>query len=572
METHVSLEGTVQGKAATLRLVGQTLEVILNKKETWLQVPVELVLDVSWKSPHLLISLLAPKRHSEHASRILTRDQWAQRHANKHVASLSLFQFRAHTYDGSSWANTVMTKAYDRTPARRRVLVICNPSSGKGHAKHVLEDVTKPIFQAARFELDVVETTARGDAFRFCTTLDVSRYDIMAFVGGDGTLHEAINGLASRNDAVRALSIPLVPIPAGSGNGLYVSLHGAEIGFSAPVACLTAIKGVPYSHELMAVTQPLDAFGSSGRWPYTLRKTTKDGRGYVQFYSFMSQAIGIMADIDIGTEAWRFIGDIRFTLGYVFAVLRNKACPIHVDAYFGASGTASHASMYECARQTPVRVLQRNGQLQHSSAIFHHEQMQPHTHMGTTKDLPADVHRLRFGTVLDELPMSPTPFDPTSASHPPSDVWTRIHTAVSTVYTGKVPYVARSLLAFPYTCPDDGLFDVLLQEQRSSAMKKILATTRGETGDHIFDHGMDYFKVEALRITPYENAMKKNARHYISIDGESVPYAPFQVEVSPLHVSLLTLSDDEWLAPSIRARTIDSHASRYASTATSPDS
>ena len=66
--------------------------------------------------------------------------------------------------------------------------------------------------------------------------------------------------------------------------------------------------------------------------------------------------------------------------------------------------------------------------------------------------------------------------------------------------------------------------------------------------------------------------MKENARHYISIDGESVPYAPFQVEVSPLHVSLLTLSDDEWLAPSIRARTIDSHASRYASTATSPDS
>ena len=70
---------------------------------------------------------------------------------------------------------------------------------------------------------------------------------------------------------------------------------------------------------------------------------------------------------------------------------------------------------------------------------------------------------------------------------------------------------------------------------------------------------MHYIKVHALRITPHPNT----PRRFLSVDGEMVPYAPIQVEVSPLRITLLTLSDDEWSAPSIRAHTIQAHASRY---------
>lgn len=31
--------------------------------------------------------------------------------------------------------------------------------------------------------------------------------------------------------------------------------------------------------------------------------------------SFMSQAVGLMADLDIGTENLRWMGDIRFVIG-----------------------------------------------------------------------------------------------------------------------------------------------------------------------------------------------------------------------------------------------------------------
>ena len=34
--------------------------------------------------------------------------------------------------------------------------------------------------------------------------------------------------------------------------------------------------------------------------------------------SFMSQAVGLMADADLGTEHLRWMGDTRFTLGYLY--------------------------------------------------------------------------------------------------------------------------------------------------------------------------------------------------------------------------------------------------------------
>ena len=33
--------------------------------------------------------------------------------------------------------------------------------------------------------------------------------------------------------------------------------------------------------------------------------------------SFMSQALGLMADLDIGTEYLRWMGDLRFMLGFL---------------------------------------------------------------------------------------------------------------------------------------------------------------------------------------------------------------------------------------------------------------
>lgn len=71
-------------------------------------------------------------------------------------------------------------------------------------------------------------TERRGHAAEIAKTLSVD-YDAVVTVSGDGLMHEIINGFAEREDARRALQIPVAPIPTGSGNGFCISLLGLPV-------------------------------------------------------------------------------------------------------------------------------------------------------------------------------------------------------------------------------------------------------------------------------------------------------------------------------------------------------
>jgi sphingosine kinase len=47
--------------------------------------------------------------------------------------------------------------------------------------------------------------------------MDLSEIDAVLAVGGDGTLHECVNGLMQRKDKEILSRVPLVTIPAGTG-------------------------------------------------------------------------------------------------------------------------------------------------------------------------------------------------------------------------------------------------------------------------------------------------------------------------------------------------------------------
>ena len=536
-----TLRAKLQEHDATLTLANDMLEIEC-RGHVWIRLPTDLVLNAAWEAPHLTLSVLAPSQLQKGRTlQEFSREQWKNRRRDKFVATITAHTFTFQASENASvWADEVMHAAYPRMQPYRRILVLCNPSSGRGHARKVLNSVVVPTLKAAGCHVTVLQTTARAHAYKESLSMDVSQYDVLACVGGDGTIHEVVNGLAARSDAGDVMQkLPIVPVPAGSGNGLFLSLHGVEHGFASAIACLTAIKGSPHAHELMTITQAASAFGTDSRWPYTIRHRSADGTEYVQYYSFMSQAIGIMADIDIGTEKWRFIGDARFTIGYLLGVLINKPCAVHMDVVLGPHGTTSCAEMHERSVHASTNPSQG------------YPVLDPHT----------DVHAIQYGSVVDALPLDDTPLDPSQPATP-SSTWRRVQAVHSSIYAGKVPYVARTLMAFPYARPDDHLLDVLIQDQRMPAWRKILATTHGESGDHIFDQGMHYFKVAALRITP-QQPEKDRGRRYISVDGEQVPYTAFQAEVSPLHVLLLSLEDEDWQPPNLKSPTVHTHKDRY---------
>jgi diacylglycerol kinase family enzyme len=94
-------------------------------------------------------------------------------------------------------------------PARkRRMLIIVNP-----YAATVSDRLRHLVVYAlqGRFEVDAVDTEARGHATEICREAAHEGYDVVVAFGGDGTVNEAANGLLGSET-------PLCCLPGGSSN------------------------------------------------------------------------------------------------------------------------------------------------------------------------------------------------------------------------------------------------------------------------------------------------------------------------------------------------------------------
>ncbi len=91
---------------------------------------------------------------------------------------------------------------------KKRMLIIVNP-----YATTVSDRLRHLVVYAlqGRYELDAVDTQARGHAIEICKEAAHEGYDVVVAFGGDGTVNEAANGLAGS-------STPLSCLPGGSAN------------------------------------------------------------------------------------------------------------------------------------------------------------------------------------------------------------------------------------------------------------------------------------------------------------------------------------------------------------------
>jgi diacylglycerol kinase (ATP) len=101
-------------------------------------------------------------------------------------------------------------------PAARRLLIIFNPAAGWRRRRRL-----EPVLTHLRdhgCSLVLRGTEGPGDAERFAAEVDPGAFYLVVVAGGDGTVNEAINGLAR-------CDLPLAVIPLGTANVL-----AAEIG------------------------------------------------------------------------------------------------------------------------------------------------------------------------------------------------------------------------------------------------------------------------------------------------------------------------------------------------------
>jgi YegS/Rv2252/BmrU family lipid kinase len=168
----------------------------------------------------------------------------------------------------------------------KRYVVIVNPASGHRRGLQVLEQI-RPIFESAGAELDSKVCERPRHAFQLASKID-DTYQACCVIGGDGTIHEVVNGLMKRGvDAV----IPLGLIPAGTGN----TLHFHQQAGADPVEAAKRI--------LAGSVSPLDV----ARVTMTVETV----------YCVNIVGWAAVADINVWAEQLRWCGPARYALAAI---------------------------------------------------------------------------------------------------------------------------------------------------------------------------------------------------------------------------------------------------------------
>ncbi|RKF65770.1 Sphingoid long chain base kinase 5 [Golovinomyces cichoracearum] len=254
---------------------------------------------------------------------------------------------------------------------------------------------------------------------------------------------------------------------------------------SASLATLAIIKGIPTPLDLISITQ-----------------------GETRTLSFLSQSVGIVAESDLATEHLRFLGAQRFTYGLLARLLTKKIYPCKIA----------------------IKVVMDDKQI-----IKDHYKNEIDNGNSATEDTSL-VNRdedglppLKFGTVSDDLP----------------EDWELVsYSKLGNFYCGNMAYMALGANFFPATLPNDGYMDLVCIDgdiSRRLALKMLLAAEN----DKFFEMpGVWYRKILGYRIIP-----QNQEDGYISIDGERVPFEPFQAEVHKGLGTVLSKSGHFYEAP-----------------------
>src|SRR5215210_1213678 len=116
----------------------------------------------------------------------------------------------------------------------RKVKIILNPMADMGNAWRVARDLRSITEQHG--DVDWSGTVYPGHAIQLARQAGEGSYDMVIAMGGDGTVHEVINGLMQVSENRRPV---LGVVPVGSGNDFAHSISVAKNSNEALTHALT---------------------------------------------------------------------------------------------------------------------------------------------------------------------------------------------------------------------------------------------------------------------------------------------------------------------------------------------
>src|SRR5574343_1595904 len=144
--------------------------------------------------------------------------------------------------------------AHNGSPVLAWRIVMAHPSRivFNLHGRHCPQGLPEHLLAPLRadFDVDVLLTSSADSATRYAREAALSGARWVVAVGGDGTVHEVVNGLMSVPEAARQ-QLALAVLPTGTGNDCARSLGS---GNSVPDLLALMAAGQVHALDLIRVT------------------------------------------------------------------------------------------------------------------------------------------------------------------------------------------------------------------------------------------------------------------------------------------------------------------------------
>ncbi|XP_051125379.1 sphingosine kinase 1-like [Andrographis paniculata] len=352
-------------------------------------------------------------------------------------------------------------KYLDSLGRPKKLFVFVNPHGGKKSASKIFDKDVKPLLDDANIDYTVQETKYQLHAKEVVESLDLSRYDGLVCVSGDGILVEVLNGLLVREDWNNAIKTPLGVIPAGTGNGMAKSLlDSCGEPCAASNATLLIIRGHRRLLDVATVSQE-----------------------NTRFFSALMLAWGLVADIDIESEKYRWMGSARFDVYGLIRVFRLRKYDGNI-LFVPASGFESYGETLDL--ESVITIEGEN----------------------ETKSNDGKVKTLEKGY---EGPK----FDLKSLN------WRKIDGPFVSIWLHNVPWGSESTMAAPDAKFSDGFLDlIMIKDCPKISLLKLL--TELNNGGHVKSPYVSYLKVKAFMLQPGPRHGNPAKSGIIDVDGEVI--------------------------------------------------
>ena len=173
---------------------------------------------------------------------------------------------------------------------RKKFCILVNPVAGGGKTTKIFTKI-QPLFDTSSVQSVEYFSHKPGFITDFIINRDLSEFDGLCVVGGDGTIHEAVVGLMQSG---KAKNIPLGIVPGGTGNA-----------FIEDLGCRDPIKAA--SQIINGKVSPIDIF--------------RIVHNEATSYAFNIIGWGMASDVNIQAEQLRWLGGIRYSISAVINIM-----------------------------------------------------------------------------------------------------------------------------------------------------------------------------------------------------------------------------------------------------------